>query len=130
MNKLDLTALLERVRNAVGSSRDLDRAIHVATNPPLRSGLRFGNVPAYTASVDDALALAERVLPGWVVADLRQNSRHAGDPWGCTLAIYYGSSPSKNRLASSGYDFQTAPLALLTALLLALTSNQEGNDEA
>lgn len=81
--------------------------------------------PAYTASIDAALALVERCLPGWVVSDLRQNSRHAGDPWGCELAIYYGSNPSKNRSSFSGYDFPTAPLAIILALLTALDQKEE-----
>ena len=86
----------------------------------VRDVVKFRAVPRYTASVDAALALVERKLPGWVVADLSQNSRHAGDPWGCQLACYFGSDPSKNRAAASGHDYPQPALAIVAALLQAL----------
>jgi len=87
-------------------------------------------MPDFIGSIDAALALTERVLPGWVVSDLCQNSRHAGDPWGCTLAIYFGSAPSKNKSATSGYDFPTAPLAILAAVLTALIDQEAATLQA
>ncbi len=57
--------LIDRLSKLDGPDREVDAEVHAATNPPLRVGLRFGHIPAYTASVDAALALAERVLPGW-----------------------------------------------------------------
>lgn len=81
----DLSALLERVRQATGPDRELDRDIEVAL--PLDSGIAHSHrpsaapgkvtcrynsgstgtykAPRYTASVDVDLALVERVLPGW-----------------------------------------------------------------
>lgn len=138
----NLQELLDRVKAATGPDRELDAGIAEATAQVPEGAIRMHGLPgtakyatggytvwdtpAYTASIDAALALTERVLPGWVVADLCQNSRHAGDPWGCTLAIYYGSTPSKNKAASSGYDFSTASLAILAATLSALIAKDAG----
>lgn len=132
-SKQSLEGLVERVKAATGPDRELDISIgttiggwtyqpHVPHNFKWHDGEfdRPGGPPSYTASIDAALALVERLLPDWVVADLSQNSRVAGDPWGCTLAIYYGSYPSKNRMAKSGYDFQRPSLAILAALFTAL----------
>jgi len=83
--------------------------------------------PRFTASIDAALALTERLLPGWVVSDLAQAPRLAGDPWGCGLAVYYGSDPSKSQSAHSGYDFPTAPLAILVCLLQSLIAKGEAS---
>lgn len=58
----DLIGKLEKLD---GPSREVDRIIHAVTTPPLRGELRFGYVPIYTASLDAAIALVERVLPGW-----------------------------------------------------------------
>ena len=79
----------------------------------------------YTSSIDFSLGLTKRVLPGWVVDDLSQNSRLAGDPWGCQLGLYHGANPSKNMQALSGHDFPTAPLAILAATLSALIAGDQ-----
>ena len=70
----DLTALLERVRAATGPDRELDGAVMDAVDPlpnPAQtrweciSGQEFHlTVPPLSASVDAALALVERMLPG------------------------------------------------------------------
>ena len=76
----DLTALLERVEAATGPDREIDTEIARAfgwtppgINPALWEGKEtpswwatpgFG-MPAYTSSLDAAIALVERVLPGW-----------------------------------------------------------------
>lgn len=61
--------LLSRLQGLTAPNREVDALIHTATNAPLREGLRFGRVPAYTASLDATVALCERVLPGydWIV---------------------------------------------------------------
>lgn len=121
----DLMELLERVKAATGPDRELEYALvchFFGADEGLLHEIHGINLYRLTASIDAALALVERKLPGWVVDDLSQNSRLAGDPWGCKLASYYGSDPSRNRSAVSGYDYPTAPLAILAALLSALTS--------
>lgn len=130
----DLERLLTMVKAATGPDRELDEDIlkHLgfhswAGRMSYRKSpiwIDFGS-SEITASIDAALALVERTLPGWIVSDLCQNSRHAGDPWGCELSVYYGSDPSKNRSAFSGYDFPSAPIAILAALLTALIVQAE-----
>lgn len=64
--------LIAKLEGLTGPDRAIDHAVHATTNPPLRDGLRFGNVPAYTASLDAAVSLVERVLPGKWPDILRQ----------------------------------------------------------
>ncbi|MHB1086117.1 MAG: hypothetical protein ACYCZ0_00010 [Minisyncoccota bacterium] len=72
-------------------------------------------VPSYTASVDAAIALVERLLPGifWVVG--KGKTREAEPPFGCHLL--FGS----DEIIGDG-EAPTAPLAILSALLTALLS--------
>lgn len=147
MKKLDLKALLERVRNATGPDRGLDGLLardvegwiphfalegediidwpwmgghwHLPGDPDADDCQQAPSdePPAYTASIDAALALVERVLPGW--------------QW-CLNRLGRPMALVNN---GPGVQFEceraeTMPLAILTSLLLALTSNQEGNDEA
>jgi hypothetical protein len=62
---MTLESIIERLEKAERGDRALDHGIHTLTNPPLRDGLRFGNVPSYTSSVDAAIDFVEGVLPGW-----------------------------------------------------------------
>jgi len=91
LSRADLQALIERVEEATGPDRELDVDIAWAIEPdryrsaywngrlgkpgttlPLkldgleRTSVR-SNCPALTASVDAALALLGRVLPGWSI---------------------------------------------------------------
>lgn len=140
----DLTALLERVRNATGPDRRLNIYLHVLLNNDGRLGdyasvdeyansaIQLGwNTPAYTASVDAALALVERVLPGCGLAIDREPPAKGGAAAGAAVNGWIGEDGPDGR-AWEHFDATgpTFPLAILTALLLALTSNQEGNDEA
>lgn len=136
----DLNELLEHVKATTGPDREIDadlfsafgegfllwddgEPLFVKGAPSSFRQTRY-DVPEYTASIDAALALVDRVLPSWVVSDLCQNSRHAGDPWGCELSIYYGSDPSKNRSAFSGWYYSKPALAILVAFLTALIAQE------
>src|SRR5262249_5889214 len=79
--KRDLAGVLDRLTGARAPDRELDAAIHTALtgahcwNEPLDGWVaQFGDtagwetLPAYTSSVDDALALKTRVLPGQACA--------------------------------------------------------------
>lgn len=72
----------------------------------------FPSSPAYTASVDAALAIVERALPGWRY-DL--HSPRMGQTWEAVLMD--GDSASRRIVVGHA---ATALLAILTALLLAL----------
>lgn len=59
----DLSTLIARLEAAEVGSRELDWAVGAA----LFTGVRGCAAPNATTSLDAALALAERVLPGWRV---------------------------------------------------------------
>lgn len=136
MNKLDLTSLLERVRDAAGPSAVLDAELyatiggapHTATaghrKVPLVLKDDPKDWPAYTASIDAALALVERVLPGWEW--LKKSPK--------VITLYRPLTEQEDTAKAWAKHIDgtgaTIPLAILSALLRALTSNQEGNDEA
>lgn len=77
---MTIEALIEKLSAATGPDRDIDGALVevFATHPPLWKRKRgstseWGNdhplsswdAPRYTASLDAALALVEKKLPGW-----------------------------------------------------------------
>lgn len=139
----DVGGVLERLRAATGPDRELDAAIEVATFVPsewrmdCRQGSKSGTcvvtyidhrgkrttgtyrAPSVTYSLDAALALVERVLPGWswgvsrldaglvagvVAAPVDVEPDHEED-WGCQSA-----------------EAATGPLALCIAALQALST--------
>jgi len=57
-------ALIKRVESARGPDREIDAAIAVATNEPNQNYMTYQH-PYYTSSLDAAVSLCERVLPGW-----------------------------------------------------------------
>lgn len=128
----DLSELLERVKAATGPDRELDGAIEVMARrfDAYRAGLddttrahwkhngstvydgNTGYVAAnFTASIDAALALVERCLPGWMVAMGTCGENNM--PWAC---ITEPDEPCRD-FASDGVDI---PNAILSALLQAL----------
>lgn len=117
-NGADMTDLLERVLKLTGPDREVDRLLTEVLNYPNVYRNDDGTIPftaecaRFTSSVDAALALVERVLPGWVVL-LDQYPDH----WTVNLAEY------RKGYGVWGDDFdataKTAPLAILAALLTA-----------
>lgn len=149
----DYSDLIERLREADGPDRELDCHLGYVANLDLGDGVNWRDkmdrlgmeyclgaatshqnvwsheLPHYTASVDSALSLVERVLPGWRVsslhtidADAPASSQHAycrseicprhGDDEGWKIGRVYGLSKS-------------LPLAVLIALLTALQHQGE-----
>ncbi len=135
-----LSDLLLRVEGATGADRALDAAIehatrfhrglqlglkpehiavwrHVGNGEVESQGTRYAS-PAYTGSLDAALALVTRVLPGWqVTLGQHRAPGKRGDLWKASLTSPQGG----------GMDTGWAPtpaLALLAAMLKAL--QQEG----
>lgn len=108
----DLAELLVRVKAATGPDREIDRAIERLEHGP--DVIPF--TPAYTASIDAALALVERVLPGWFV-----------DHMGADVAGSIGDMKTFGWMVEisdgmTGYQGQAPilPLAILLALIQAL----------
>ncbi len=113
--------LLERVEAANGPDRELDAGIVVGlgldnTCPFWLHSYDRTTPVRITASVDAALALVERVLPGHRVA-LFTN----GGGEGPTCVIMFESDPVK-----ADERAPTLPLAILAAMLKALIAQADG----
>jgi len=145
----DLDALRARVGAATGPDRGLDLALGIALAGwrvgtlvegrfvASRDGsgdfvedhegginsVRPGSLyTAWTESIDEALALVERVLPGWGCGVQLFPASEVLNPDGAQAFVTNGT-------AYEGCDHKTAPLAILSALLAALpASTQEMND--
>lgn len=134
----DLEQLLERVKAATGPDRELDADIAQAIEgveiqwrqatgtmemyPVQRypstshaAGFGIGPVPTYTASVDAALAFAERMLPGFGYS---LNGGHLRDQ----ATIWLGEVETYDQECEFVEGGETAPLAILAATLSALAS--------
>lgn len=127
--------LIERLEAAEAGSRELDAHVWAGVNGyelfehdgagwryRMSSGdimrhERTSYISPLTTSLDAALALAERVLPGW----LRDTSEHETGRWyGCV------TNPKRNRRLLSGVSYAYAPtpaLALCIAILRARALN-------
>lgn len=121
-----LEDVLERVRACKGASIELDARIVCAFLPgPSYNSMRSEGYsdadlaaghPAYTASIDAALALVERKLPG-----CKKSFTELVDGWLASVLIADNERPE---FVAEDFHAEapTAPLAILTALLLALTT--------
>jgi hypothetical protein len=87
-------------------------------------------VPDYTASLDAALALAEKLLPGWKLM------MHLGGLWGEPIPGATFSEPDFAALSRKNLPYrrgqanaETLPIAICLALLRSLSSQKPGNGE-
>lgn len=129
---IDLADLLARVKEATGPDRELDAQIGAALGAEtsrLKSGLRmrhapwlswsgthWHDLPRWTASVDEALDLVERLIPG----TLHASGSMEDGPF-CRLV----TPPIRKRGVPANWGYcnataSTPPLAILSALLTAL----------
>lgn len=138
----ELQSLLERVEKEKGTDREIDADLDVALrggeiqwrqanytmdmHPVARrpSGNHLGgyeheHVPLYTASIDAALALAERVLPGWdyEITGIRAHG---------AVAILWKEGWRDDWERATRSESATPPLAILAALLKALIAQKQG----
>ena len=121
----ELRALRERVEKAEGPDRELDADIFFALNPEIQelrphfsAGQVAAIVPELTASIDAAVALIERKLPGYgfeVLASDRDSYRAAVWPW-------ISSRGTRAQIGHQHSYAKTPALALIAALLSALES--------
>jgi len=107
--------ILNRLRSAESGSRELDAAIEsVAKDWHYPDGVT-ATAHHYSTSIDAALALVERMLPGWLV----KLNKRVVPGWSVRLM-----SPSFDFFSTNDFDGedvpQSAPLAILTALFTAL----------
>lgn len=122
----NLAGLLARVKTATGPDRKLDYAIFTAF-APMDVGSYWhpteGN--QYTASIDAALALVERMLPGhrWGISthSIKSGAKNErGWPLHADGFRAHVTERSALRPMPSIADAPTAPLAILAATLSAL----------
>jgi len=105
-----LPALLERVRAATGPDRELDLLIWklLVWKTPWNHELH--KTELFTRSIDAALALVERMLPG-AFDSVGKDEEEGGHWWAADLLV--------DNIWHSGVG-PTIPLAILAALLSAL----------
>lgn len=116
-------SLIERVESAAEGSRELDREIGELTNASMRTsgdvvGLGYDR---FTTSLDAALALAERVLPGWHchIGDLPTSDDADHEPHHWFGALLYLPEPYVRDREDFMEHGATRPLALCAAILRA-----------
>lgn len=156
MNRGEATAdLIARVRAATGPDREIDVRIDAASGegrkitptisdaqiaglieiwPEPAEGFSsssrsyaddFG-VPLYTASIDAALALVERVRPGWSIQIYRHPDATYVNLYQLGELTRFPLGDVERRVTSPYFDAQrlidaSVPLAILEALLLSLS---------
>lgn len=130
----DLQGLIERLEKAEGPDRELDNSLTLAAFPEGRIVLapdqRYdyimgssggGPVSPLTASIDAAVAFAERVLPGCWYQIAKGKLRDAEPLFGAL--ILFGS----DEVLGAGEHPTSLPIAILIATLRALQA-QGGSD--
>jgi hypothetical protein len=145
-NAQSLEGLIERVKAATAQDRELDCQIAYALNYEVEGmaasfrsycdvhDLKWGeiarhanspqsilshNLPRFTASIDAALALVERVLPGcyWTIeADA------------CWIRVLTDDDVAEFQGNKSGMGGRWTPLAILLALLQALKEHSNDHE--
>jgi hypothetical protein len=139
----DLQELLERVKNATEHNRELDADIATALGfkiewkmanyimelRPVIDWPPHGREPCpqFTASIDAALALVERKLPGWAYAIIHEEGRGNVAYVHNNQSAFEGWStrPNPNRRWHE-VRAATPALAILAALLSALSTAHKG----
>lgn len=133
----DLASLLRRVKAATGPDRELDWSLHdvafveffeqygyrrkgefyVTASPAVPGGERISAPEYYTASIDAALALVDKMLPGRFALNLHWLPDSLG-------FAYFG----KRREYTHDEDWlPSLPLAILAALLTALIEKEKSD---
>lgn len=132
-----LTELIARLEAATGPDRVLDRDLYAlledAELRPWRPGARkcwwyargsdrvlqcSDGTALYTASIDAALALVERVLPGWLVSIMIGHGK-------AVAHVRDKSILAPDKIEGDGYAV-TPALAVLLALLRAVEAEKDG----
>lgn len=145
---IEITELLERVKVATGPDRALDAAILCAfppfgvkwkPDPKVIGRATFEHVigdgdsrgaPTYTASIDAALALVKRVMPGWTLRMHIHPGAVYADLYRLGDLTHFPEGGIERRVTSPYYEGirindNLASLAVLAALLSALQSRAE-----
>lgn len=128
--------LIQRLEAAESGDRWADWLVADATShpsfdrkvegfwPPFMKGSRFDkDVPAYTTSLDAALALAERFLPGWRMHALQDQDGiyqidNTATRWFCGVSEKHGPGNVMSKAAT--------PALALSAAILKAARTQKG----
>jgi hypothetical protein len=136
-SEAELLALAGRVEQASGPGRDLDLEVHAAIDEEaareiasyrdkdiiMRSLVRHGIFPAYTASLDAAMTL----VPAGAGFNLDRYWIREGVRWKVEIAT--GGIPENPRRVFDCWDAYTAPLAVVEAALKARAATMGGSDD-
>lgn len=125
----DFAQIKERLEKATGPSRPIEEALKLAIAAHMFAagaskedvvatvgGDFYADPPLWTSSVDAALALVERLLPGWTWRVEKWTECYDAKLWGLADAPGIGAGHGP-----------TAPLAILAALLTALPHTGDEN---
>lgn len=112
MDRAALEDLERRLKEATGPDQQLDFDIWYYLNDSSGVLLCKDEVPAFTASIDEALALVERMLPGRLI-ELSCDPLHPPRWW-------VGVEGTSHRMPQHSGRHNHAPLAILLALVSAL----------
>jgi hypothetical protein len=136
-NSADLSSLISRVEGAEGADREIDWLLAKALGeppmvwpeidmwPPFMVGSKADKaIPAYTASLDSAMELMARVLPGYGFFLRRDND-------GCNCGLLY----PEHHFVTPGCSAHASPAlavvgATLVALQAAITSQPHGKSDS
>jgi hypothetical protein len=121
----EIGEILARVEAATGPSIELDKLLSEAFGDKNDHGVlivagRWLGIVPLSGSIDAVLALVERVLPGWswkVVSEPAGLNRYC--------AVLRNSGKLSDVAEAFVASHRTASLAILSALLLALSHTQE-----
>lgn len=127
-NRADRLALIERVEKATKNDPRLFRAVYMALLPepgPFnRSAADAAIIEAFIvggAFTDAALALLERVLPGWAVEMERWKSECSAKLWECDDKGWHRGGTGRSEAIAA-----TLPLAIIAATLRAMQQENAG----
>jgi hypothetical protein len=116
---VEVKGLLERVAKATGPDRDIDCALwgHFVRKSTLHHPSEAPHVaPEFTANIDAAFALVQKVLPGWWMAVWNGEDGE----WAAAL------DRREPRTTIYAECHSTGPIAIIAALLTALDSSPTG----
>lgn len=123
-----LDELIARVEKATVGDRLIDADLYrLELGVWADTSIQWNMCADYTASIDAALGLVERMLPGWMVVNLCEweaDVLRARGAWLCCLKKI-GTQDDFTAAKGKADHAPSAPLAIILALLQALRESSE-----
>ena len=124
----NLSDIIEKLEKAEAGSRELDYQVFRVFAES--EGFNFWNPDwghEYTCSVDAAISLAEKVLPGWQYTLSSTRSAHEDRrPWADVASDAWINDENETEWGDA--SAATLPMALCLAILKAKAQQQEGGE--